>query len=176
MNNGYIVPRLPVLGSPRQYGNIKILNRISSLEVAASIQVLKVLNEEKLGDHYLLRTELWDDSDYGGDGKGVEIPVARTVDGLYVGDPEFATSLHRRGIKAELSDTSHSVCSVGFCDREQKWYGWSHRAMCGYGIGDKLFEDDYGDDNTPYSRHGKITIKNLEQARESACRFAESVS
>lgn len=61
-------------------------------------------------------------------------------------------------------------CGLGFSEKEQKWYGWSHRAIQGFGIGDK-FRECYPDK----TKEGK-TIKTLEQAKEAAKRFAESVS
>jgi len=29
-------------------------------------------------------------------------------------------------------------CSIGFCERENKWYGWSHRAIYGFTIGSEV--------------------------------------
>lgn len=82
----------------------------------------------------------------------------------------------KKCIKPELISPNHGVCSVGFCEKENKWYGWSHRAMVGFGIGDKIFEEDFGTDSTPYVKHGTITIETLDQARESAANFARYVS
>lgn len=33
-------------------------------------------------------------------------------------------------------------CNIGFCEKEQKWYGWSHRAICGFGVGSKISKGD----------------------------------
>ena len=35
----------------------------------------------------------------------------------------------------------HSI-SLGFSEKEQKWYGWSHRAIYGFGIGSKTTKGD----------------------------------
>jgi len=35
----------------------------------------------------------------------------------------------------EKISPDHSVYSIGFNEKEQKWYGWSHRACNGFGIG-----------------------------------------
>jgi hypothetical protein len=59
-----------------------------------------------------------------------------------VGTPAEAMRLFRRGIIAEVIDSSHNVCSIGYCAREEKWYGWSHRAIFGFGIGDVVKEGD----------------------------------
>jgi len=32
----------------------------------------------------------------------------------------------------------HITHGMGFSTKQQKWYGWSHRAIAGYGIGDKI--------------------------------------
>lgn len=65
---------------------------------------------------------------------------------------------------------------TGLDEKKGIWYGWSHRAIVGFKIGDKIFEPDYGDDNTPFVKHGKKTIKNLADAKKSAKRFSEYVS
>ena len=31
---------------------------------------------------------------------------------------------------------------LGFSEKEQKWYGWSHRAICGFGVGSKVKKGD----------------------------------
>lgn len=84
--------------------------------------------------------------------------------------------LTKRGIVPELSSDDHKVCSVGFCDREQKWYGWSHRAMGGFGLGDRIFEQEYGNMDTLFTEHGAVQIVNLDQARQAAVNFADYVS
>jgi hypothetical protein len=67
-------------------------------------------------------------------------------------------------------------CGLGFSEREQKWYGWSHRAIVGFGIGDKIFEEDFGDDETPFTKHGSKTIRTLDDAKLAAERFSDYVS
>ncbi|MEM6493024.1 MAG: hypothetical protein AAF650_01470 [Pseudomonadota bacterium] len=63
--------------------------------------------------------------------------------GDYIGNSETAKWLcDQRGIAPELISPSHSVCSIGFCDEEQKWYGWSHRAIFGFGIGSIVSKGD----------------------------------
>jgi hypothetical protein len=32
--------------------------------------------------------------------------------------------------------------SIGFSETEQKWYGWSHRGVCGFGVGDVVEDGD----------------------------------
>lgn len=64
----------------------------------------------------------------------MQLEVARTKDGHYIGSPENARYLCEvKGIAPELSDPEHSVCSVGFSSLDGQWYGWSHRAISGFG-------------------------------------------
>jgi hypothetical protein len=105
-----------------------------------------------------------------------EIKDAETVDGNYIGDWDWANQLIKRGIVPELSRPDHNVCSIGFCEKEQKWWGWSHRAMASFGLGDRIFEEDYGDDKTLFTQHGPVVIKTLDQAKQAAINFADYVS
>jgi hypothetical protein len=40
------------------------------------------------------------------------------------------------------SNNGHGVCSIGYSKRDGKWYGWSHRAVCGFERGDVVKEGD----------------------------------
>ena len=60
-----------------------------------------------------------------------------TIDGGYIGGEDTAKFLAGRGIAPETK-AGHKVCSIGFCAKEQKWYGWSHRAIYGFGIGSTI--------------------------------------
>ena len=73
----------------------------------------------------------------------VIVKSAYTPNGDYIGSPKNAYYLIiKRGIKPEKANPTHNVCSIGFCEKEQKWYGWSHRAIFGFGIGSKVEEGD----------------------------------
>lgn len=62
-------------------------------------------------------------------------------------------------------------CSVGKSEADGKWYGWSHRAVYGFGIGDKVTSDVSGNNS------GKeYMIKTEDQARQTAINFAKDVS
>jgi len=50
----------------------------------------------------------------------------------YIGDLKMSESLLGRGIRPELAKKGSKVCSVGFCEKDKKWYGWSHRRICGF--------------------------------------------
>lgn len=51
-----------------------------------------------------------------------------------------------------------------------RWYGWSHRAVWGFKIGDKVKKGDIIFDGKEYE------IKTEEQAHEAAKKFADGVS
>ena len=69
----------------------------------------------------------------------IKSEIAYTLDGKYIGSPEYAHKLCvTHGIIPTIISAEHNVCSIGFCPHEQQWYGWSHRAMYGFGIGSKV--------------------------------------
>lgn len=116
------------------------------------------------------------------------VKSAYTPSGDYIGDKRRAHFLiTKRGIKPEKSDPEHNVCSIGFCDAEQKWYGWSHRAIFGFGIGAVAEEgdcctmsgwiDSYLVDHPEADRSVPIGFeaKTLGDAKIMAIAFAESV-
>lgn len=65
---------------------------------------------------------------------------------------------------------------MGFSEKEQKWYGYSHRAIVGFGVGDRIFEPDFGNEKTDFRLHGSKIIRNMEDAEKSAKAFAKYVS
>ena len=139
------------------------------------IETLKVLHY-KAG--YEVRTNrITGDDVFGGD--PFTVRSAFTPGGDYIGNPRTARFLVvKRGIVPEKINASHNICSVGFCEAENKWHGWSHRAIVGFGVGDKLFEERFegATDETPFVRHGDITIESMEQARQAASNFADYVA
>ena len=93
----------------------------------------------------------------------------------------------KRGIKPEKVNPDESVCSIGLCAYENKWYGWSHRAIYGFTIGDIVKEgdctassgwtDEYLADHPEedLSLPVGFEAKSLDDARRMAIAFAESV-
>jgi hypothetical protein len=65
-------------------------------------------------------------------------------DGGYIGTKEDFEHLDKMGIQPELAEKGGNVCSIRFCEQEQKWYGWSHRAMGGFGVGSEVKKGDCG--------------------------------
>ena len=72
-----------------------------------------------------------------------QVISAYTLDGLYIGDENMALFLCvKKGIKPELTEENNDVCCIGYSEHDNKWYGWSHRAIYGYGIGSKVKKGD----------------------------------
>jgi len=90
---------------------------------------------------YMIKTELVENPDPSGD--PLKMRNAYNLSGAYIGDRKTAELLcEERGIIPETISSDHSVCSIGFCEKEQKWYGWSHRAIFGFGIGSSVKRGD----------------------------------
>ena len=121
-------------------------------------------------------------------GSVVEMLVCFTPSGHYIGDERIAKMLCGRGIAPELVDAEASVCSIGFAAKEQKWYGWSHRAIYGFGIGYVAKEGDscttsgfiesYAKAHPELDRSVPVgfTVNTLGDARRVAIAFADSVA
>ena len=120
--------------------------------------------------------ELWRDPDW--EDTPSKRTVIRTIGGDYVCSPDFVDWMIREDIRPEKREPQHHVCSVGFSPTQQRWFGWSHRAACGFGLGDRVFQEDAPGctDQTPFLQHGTVVIETLDQARQAACNFAEYVS
>lgn len=90
---------------------------------------------------YVVWSETWGNSG----GPAVKMKAARNPSGDYIGNTKTAHRLcKKRGIAPEKRTPDSNVCSIGFCEREQKWYGWSHRALYGFGIGSQIKRGDCG--------------------------------
>ena len=139
------------------------------ISIASSGIRTELVSEEDKG-RYVLRKEIWYHSS---NEDGTPMDVAYTKDGLYIGDPSNAEFLcDKRGINPEINQAGHSVCSIGKSDIDGKWYGWSHRAINGFAVGDVVKEGDCAYD----PEIGAYTIETEEQAKQAAKAFAESVS
>lgn len=38
----------------------------------------------------------------------------------------------------------YGVCSIGFNEKKELWYGWSHRAICSFGVGSTMKKNSAG--------------------------------
>lgn len=114
----------------------------------------------------------------------------------YIGNPEQAVFLINLGIKNPLplpfgldfKKYGRGTCCIGYSDKDNKWYGWSHRSYYGFGVGDIAKEGDcttisglipeYLKDHPEedYSVPVGFEVKTLNDARRMAIAFAESVA
>jgi len=103
--------------------------------------IKELISTRKFKAGYEVRTEWWRLSEE--DKNPTLMKSAHTPSGDYIGNPiEAYRMVVKRGIAPELAKKNHTVCSIGFCAKENKWYGWSHRAICGFGIGSKVKKGD----------------------------------
>jgi hypothetical protein len=109
--------------------------------------------------------------------------------GIYIGSSKDAHFLcTKKGIEPEKAHEGDSVCSIGFSEDDQKWYGWSHRAIHGFAVGDVVEEGDLCNSSgwtDEYLREHPeedtalpvgFTARSPEDARRMAVAFAEAVS
>jgi hypothetical protein len=64
-----------------------------------------------------------------------------TFHGLGDGYQKF---MDDHGIKPERITPEEYSCRIGWSEKEQKWYGWSHRAIYGFGVGSVCKKGDVG--------------------------------
>lgn len=83
-------------------------------------------------------------------------------EGLLVEQEDF---FKKHGIEEEEGE-----CGLGFSEKEQKWYGWSQRAIQGFGIGDEAVEC------YPNKTVKGAKCKTLADCKKAAKKFSESVS
>lgn len=101
---------------------------------------------------------------------------------------QIENKLDELGIETrEKIDPEDSVETVGFSPKHQKWFGWSHRAIAGFGIGDVVkagsccatsgWTDDYLAMHPERDRRLPVgfVAKTMDDARRMAIAFAECV-
>ena len=168
---------LRIFGHYISYG-IKV--RLSNPETPYSLYAVNKIcthSEMKLGKFfYNDRGEVVDEKD-----KDVEghIWTVNTKDGLSIGDIATAYGVcELEKFDTYLKDDSEDSTTVccGYSREERKWFGWSHRAFLGFGLGDMVYEPEFGNELTPFLEHGEERIDTLEKAKIAAQRFAWDVS
>lgn len=140
-------------------------------------------NEELLGEFKIKIANTW----IGDDKKNaVDMVSVLTKDDKYVGLLKDAQFYFDKGIIPEAYG-DNKVCSIGKSYLDGKWYGWSHRAMYGFKIGDVTKEgdctvssgytDEYLKENPdPYILPVGFEAKTEEDCKRMAIAFASSVS
>jgi hypothetical protein len=139
------------------------------------MKVLKILSEQVHKAGYVVRQELCESPVKGE--PPVKLTSAYTPQGNYIGNPSLARYLcGRRGIRPECRRPDSTVCSIGFSGRDGEWYGWSHRALCGFKIGSRCRKRDSHYRSRKDGGRGPWTAKTVADARQMARDFAESVA
>lgn len=119
--------------------------------------------------------------------KPIEMYVFYNKDGKYIGNiNDFKGLVIERGIEPETYD-ENKVCSIGKSTKDGKWYGWSHRAIYGFKIGDKIkkgdccassgWTDEYLKTHPdPFILKVGFKAKTEEDCKKMAMAFSSSVS
>ncbi len=105
------------------------------------------------------------------EGESMEWEMVYAPDGGLVGPVKEAyVIIVEKGIMPQRRRPDLTGCSVGYAKRDQRWYGWSHRAAFGFAVGDLYFND--------FTDHARTVrrITTLGEARYSAYQFAKAVS
>lgn len=84
----------------------------------------------------------------------------------------------------EFPHPESSIKHIGFAPKDQKWYGWSHRAIYGFKVGDTVKKGHVLAPDPEYpnlrGREERLplgfTAKTLADARRMAAAFALNVS
>lgn len=127
------------------------------------MEVLKVISTRNIAHGCVINEEIWktptlevvsisDDSSAAADDVEsalssmpdvLTMTIGRNSSGDYIGDEKTTIQLvEEMGISPETSKDIHDVCSIGFCEGDGKWYGWSHRAIYGFEIGSLVKRGD----------------------------------
>jgi len=150
--------------------------------------IIETISTQKMPDYgYELRTEWWKTCE---EEEPIKMVAAySSKDGHYIGDAKNVHFLcHKMGIRPEVYQDKNNTCSIGFCKKEQKWYGWSHRAIFGFKIGDTVKKGDCAASSGYIEeyiiKHPECDLslpvgfeaKTLDDAKRMAIAFADSVS
>lgn len=81
----------------------------------------------------------------------------------------------KHGIVPEKIDNTHNVDSIGWSEKESRYYGWSHRAIYGFKIGDKSGPGKVGY-QTLNDKGWPTEAKTNEDCKKMAIAFAEEIS
>lgn len=142
----------------------------SSRATASSSEIeKKVLSVKSFPDlGYELRDEIWRG---GGCDTAMNGMAYAIGSGAYIGDERTVKALSEMGIRTfEPASPDGTVASIGFAPKHNKWFGWSHRAIYGYGIGETVKAGDM-----PESCTG-MRIESVADSRHVAVEFAKCVA
>jgi hypothetical protein len=129
----------------------------------------------KIGNGCVVVLERWDHAG----NPSVDMESVYNFEGAYVGSLAEARHTMRAGVMGAgapaicpmKAKPSATVCTIGFSSTDAKWYGWSHRAIAGFGIGDRIEEGHIAAETLPIG----FEAKTLDDAKRMAIAFAEAV-
>ena len=79
----------------------------------------------------------------------------------------------------DRAQVGSATYTVGFSPTRKKWYGWSHRAVFGFGVGDVVKKGDViakgGEFAPPSALDVGFTAKSMDDAKRIAAVFADAV-
>lgn len=130
------------------------------------ITVVEVLSTETFPS-YEVRTEVWQVG-----GEQYEVVSAYNRSGAYIGEKEHAEILCNKYGIAPVSIESSGDCCIGFSETKNKYYGWSHRGIYGFKIGDVVGEGDITSEYLPVGFEAKTT----GDIKKMAIAYARSIS
>lgn len=152
----------------------------TSEQAADEGSIEKKLISEEVTPICFIREELWthDSSD-----EPTEMRSAYSFAGDYIGPASEAEKFSEFGIVYfERREPDSTVASIGFNPATEKWFGWSHRAIYGYGVGDVVesgtvpVNDFENDGECYYDVKPGMRIETLDDAKRVAKAFARAVS
>ncbi len=120
---------------------------------------------------------------------GIKMIFVYNKDDKYIGTlKDFEMYIEKFGLSQIQTYNNKNVCSIGFNEEKQRWYGWSHRGICSFGIGSVVEEDSYcassGWTEEYLQEHPDENLslpvgfkaETLEDAKRMAIAFADSVA
>jgi len=103
----------------------------------------------------------------------VSVKYAYTPKGDWIGDEKTAKFIcDKKEIVPEKKTPSSTICTIGYSEKDKKWYGWSHRAIYGFKPGDVVKKGSSIDKYLPIG----FKAKDEKDAKKMAVAFADSVS
>lgn len=95
-----------------------------------------------------------------------------TPSGEYVGDIERGWWYYKNGLRATKGSYPH----VAWSKEAKQWVGYSHRAACAFGKGDKLFNASWIPSDEDLRTYEKFYVKHLHQFEKEHKEWLESDS
>ena len=115
---------------------------MENLHKGLNSRTVGLLAENGMGVHYEWKK-------FGEEDPGFWMWVIRNRHGHYVGNVRSAKFYASQGIEPEtpatpeqLAENPNMTCCIGKSAKDGKWYGWSHRAIHGFAVGDEVKEGD----------------------------------